>query len=367
MKKNFCKLLGGVLLFNLSMSLTSCEDILGHWEKPAPVAPVEEDVYAFSLRNLADDADVAATALTVTDQDGTEIATVSSNGKYMINKDDLSASTELWLEATTANGNYIARAKVDEIAAIAQEGKLKMATLGNIIGADGKFYANKAAVDAASTTGAAMIVYLGSGGEANTDYHHGLAIALKNATNAVNKFAWRSSTSSYSYSYTGLDLPKQYTTMCTGADTDADKDMAGIENTKTLKDKNAAYEAAAAADAYSVDGFTPETYGFSGWFLPSLGQWYKFLNGMCGLTWQYGMNSNSTGGEMGLAPLNKGFVDAGYDTDETKFAASHYWSSTEYSAGGAIKINPSLNYGTNISWDSKSEITSRYARAFLAF
>ena len=37
MKKNFGKLcLGGVLLFSLSMSLTSCEDILGHWEKPVP-------------------------------------------------------------------------------------------------------------------------------------------------------------------------------------------------------------------------------------------------------------------------------------------------------------------------------------------
>ena len=366
MKKITNKLVGGMLLLSVSMSLTSCEDILGHWEKPVPVAPVEEGVYAFSLRNLADDADVAATALTVTDQDGTEIATVSSNGKYKINKDDLSASTELWLEATTANGNYIARAKVDEIAAIAQEGKLKMATLGNIIGADGKFYANKAAADAASTTGAAMIVYLGSGGEANTDYHHGLAIALKNATNAVNKFAWRSSSSSYSYDYTGLDLPKQYTTMCTGAETDAEKDMAGIDNTKTLKDKHAAYEAAVAADAYSVDGFTPETYGFSGWFLPSLGQWYKFMNGMCGLTWG-GLNYNTTGLEADLIALNKGFVDAGYDTDETKFADNHYWSSTEYNAGGAIKINPSLFSGINISWDSKHESVQRYARAFLAF
>lgn len=36
MKKYFGKLWGGVLLFSLSMSLTSCEDILGHWEKPTP-------------------------------------------------------------------------------------------------------------------------------------------------------------------------------------------------------------------------------------------------------------------------------------------------------------------------------------------
>ena len=37
MKRSFRKLFGGVLLFSLSMSLTSCEDIFGHWEKPTPV------------------------------------------------------------------------------------------------------------------------------------------------------------------------------------------------------------------------------------------------------------------------------------------------------------------------------------------
>ena len=34
MKRIFSKLLGGALLFGLNMSLTSCEDVLGHWEKP---------------------------------------------------------------------------------------------------------------------------------------------------------------------------------------------------------------------------------------------------------------------------------------------------------------------------------------------
>ena len=32
-------MLGGAILFFLSMCLTSCEDILGHWEKPAPATP----------------------------------------------------------------------------------------------------------------------------------------------------------------------------------------------------------------------------------------------------------------------------------------------------------------------------------------
>ena len=37
MKRIFANCWGGVLLFSLSMSLTSCEDILGEWSKPVPV------------------------------------------------------------------------------------------------------------------------------------------------------------------------------------------------------------------------------------------------------------------------------------------------------------------------------------------
>lgn len=39
MKKILSKLLGGVLLLSLCVSLTSCEDILGKWEKPVPQVP----------------------------------------------------------------------------------------------------------------------------------------------------------------------------------------------------------------------------------------------------------------------------------------------------------------------------------------
>lgn len=45
MKKLFSKLLGGTLLIGLSMSLTSCDDILGEWSRPTPVTPtVNPDV-----------------------------------------------------------------------------------------------------------------------------------------------------------------------------------------------------------------------------------------------------------------------------------------------------------------------------------
>lgn len=44
MKKVFRTLLGGAFLLALPLFVTSCEDVLGHWEKPTPVNVVPETV-----------------------------------------------------------------------------------------------------------------------------------------------------------------------------------------------------------------------------------------------------------------------------------------------------------------------------------
>ena len=176
-----------------SATLTSCEDVLGHWEKPSPnpitppsggetpVTP-EEIIYAFSLRNMADDADITAGLFKLTDQNGTEIAYATSDGKYTIKADDLSSVTTLWLEVTSnEDKKYIAKATKEELQAIAEAGKLKMATLGDVILSDGTFAARL------STTGTkvAMIAYLGSETDHAT-YKHGLALALSDEASAMN-------------------------------------------------------------------------------------------------------------------------------------------------------------------------------------
>ena len=187
-----------------SATLTSCEDVLGHWEKPTPTpitppsggeTPVtpEEIIYSFSLRNLADDADVAATALKVTDQTGAEVATATSDGKYTIKETDLGSATDLWFEATTASGRYVAKAKVEDIAAIYEAGKLAMATLGDLMAADGPFYADAAAVSAAGTEAVGVIGYLGNDSftENGTTVGdspfvgHGLLLCLMNAADGA--------------------------------------------------------------------------------------------------------------------------------------------------------------------------------------
>ena len=97
MKKIISKLMGGVLLFSLSMSLTSCEgaldDILGEWSRPTPgsstggaVAVTGIDLDADEMKLTVGDkgqltakVDPVGTAVTWS-SDKEEIATVDANG-----------------------------------------------------------------------------------------------------------------------------------------------------------------------------------------------------------------------------------------------------------------------------------------------
>lgn len=309
-------MLMGTFLFGLSMCFTSCEDILGTWDKPTPavVTPSEpetpeEKVYSFSLRNLADDADVEATVLTVTDQNGVEKATATSDGKYTIKEGVLSGVTELWFEATTATGKYIAKATVEELPAIAEAGKLKMATLGDVILSDGKF-------GVAGTAGQlAKIAYLGDGDNSDDTYNHGLALALEDVSGTKT---WCSQTSA----------------PCLGTQYDDSKkfeDLAGIDNTDNLIDHapdGHTHAAASAARGYN-GGTHPD--GTSAWFLPSAGQWDK------------------------MATKAGGYDKLGLQSD-------YYWSSTESNACYAWNFDSSDAY-----WDDDYKDGDGLVRSCLAF
>ena len=94
MKKIISKLMGGVLLFSLSMSLTSCEgaldDILGEWSRPTPGSSTGGAVASISIDptlalkvgetgQLTATVDPAGTAVTWS-SDKEEVATVDANG-----------------------------------------------------------------------------------------------------------------------------------------------------------------------------------------------------------------------------------------------------------------------------------------------
>lgn len=183
MKKITNKLVGGMLLLSVSMSLTSCEDVLGHWEKPTPIpiTPTVEEVikYGFQLKSLAGvDLTGDATSLKMTKADGTLVAEAEvSAGKITIKNTDLTAASitaaaDFWFEATVGTRKYVAKVNIDPAALSPETDKtLEMATLGDVILSDGKFYK-------AGTAGAvAMIAYLGNG----SDCTNGLAIQLNDS------------------------------------------------------------------------------------------------------------------------------------------------------------------------------------------
>ena len=98
MKKIISKLMGGILLFSLSMSLTSCEgaldDILGEWSRPTPG---DKDVMVKELVNLS------AITEDYTAQDGTVLTgTLASEVKISI-----ADGATVTLKDVTINGTSV--------------------------------------------------------------------------------------------------------------------------------------------------------------------------------------------------------------------------------------------------------------------
>lgn len=183
--------------------------------------------------------------------------------------------------------------------------------LGWIITSDGCVYQNKTAVDAAGKVGVAMIVYFGAAGTADTspgaESYKGLAIALSNASDCY--WCNQNEEACLEDRITN-DIDDYYV------------DMKGIQKTRLLQEHAShTHPAANSLKSYAVTA-PSET---SGWFLPSSGQWYKFIYDMCDVN-----KTTNTG----LGHVNTKFVIAGYP--EATFINASYWSSTEIENGNIM-------------------------------
>ena len=177
---------------------------------------------------------------------------------------------ELWFEALDSDGNpYIAKGIANLMAGMFYETDLKMATVGDVILADGKFAAPK-------TEGAeAMIAYLGTEAE---DAPHGLAIALKDASSS--NVTW---------------------------------DNSGDNN----DDKTAAELVAAWASSNEVTGGT--------WRLPSADDWKYMFQGCGGDAYTEELTDDM---EFSHGDFRTKLKAAGGDSADVR--SSCYWSATEY-------------------------------------
>ena len=207
--------------------------------------------------------------------------------------------------------------------------------IGSVLGADGNIYLNAAAATAASsaTTAIAVIAYVGDAGsaDASSPTYKGLALALTDA-NGGNKTKWCTQERE-PYAPFESCLTTHY-----DSDSDAENDMAGIDNTNYLIDHApTGHTHVPASAARNYNSGTHPT-GTSAWFLPSDGQWAKMVNAAGG---DQNLKTNAS-----LQPV-------------------YYWSSTECETYGAWHFNFTGNgRWINTLSDKHQEY---YVRAALAF
>jgi len=172
--------LWAALSLTAAATLTSCEDVLGHWERPtgAAVTPAtpEELItkYEFKVTDLANADVTGITAVKLTDAAGTVsvTATLGDNGNYNVEKSDLASATmPIWVEVTAAK-TYIQKLTAEDLTALETSKKLTVATIGDVITSEGAFAAKGAAEEQA------VIAYVGKVDKYFTKF---LAIALEDA------------------------------------------------------------------------------------------------------------------------------------------------------------------------------------------
>ena len=138
-------------------------------------------------------------------------------------------------------------------------------------------------------------------------------------------------------------------------------DMAGIGNTNELSGQGicAGHTHAAATVARNYSMARPA--GTSQWFLPSSGQWFRFMR-TAGLTWsEWG---ECIQGTSSLSTINNMFENAGVSGGKFTFDA-FWWSSTEFLTSNAMYFHFSTTLGAYM-YDRNKSYGYR-VRPFLAF
>ena len=339
----------------------------------------QNSIFKFTLKDIAGTSDKAATEFIVKDGSNNVLTTVtpaSAMNELYVALPALAVGT-YWFNATVGGKPYIAKATVSTATTAGNyyQTQVNMATLGDLMAANGKFYADAAAITAASTTAIGVIAYLGTdnftengttvGG--NTFAGHGLVLCLKNAASGTE--------AQWSTEKRTLELGDDAKVINVGG-LKRTTSVSGYTNTKTLAEKTDAatkYKAAYAAKNYT--GLTAPA-GTTGWFLPSAQQWVKMQEGLGGLAesaivWGSFNNDHSAAIAWETAMAKAGTKGTAYDSMTDAYL--WYWSSSENSADYAVSLgveatNTSGDYGFYwFKFDKDSTGDRRRVRPVLAF
>ncbi|MBO7419324.1 MAG: hypothetical protein J6U14_10400 [Bacteroidaceae bacterium] len=329
----------------------------------------EYAIVKFSLADLEDNA-LEVNKLVITTNEGDTITTIvpeeANNTLYAaLPVNDIET---YWFEATDSDSKPYVQKGSPQV----EKGKfytptLKMATLGDLMGADGKFYVNGEAAVAAETTPIGVIAHLGNDPTTEDLANgggHGLLMALKNAG---GNLVWTTVARAFALDET---LAVKNT-----AALKRTTNVSGYTSTMTLYEKensDTVYPAAYKAKNYSPAA--PEST--TGWFLPSAQQWVKMLTGLGGLdvniitlTDRLGYFDNESTAATKLDNALKKAGDGNYDS--VKEIWYWYWTSSEYDKTSTVNVvidAEDPTHGIRIGYRAKNTtLTSNKVRAILAF
>lgn len=223
--------------------------------------------------DLADNNTKSITKFNVFDDNDNEITSFTPNTTSNILYVALPAMNagSYWFFATIKNTGYYgttykyytakATIEVATNSGLFYQTTMKMATVGNVIASDGKFYYNQDATPGGNTA-VAKIAFVGVRPGLTNEakpYNHGLALALSNA-NGGEECYWRNGSAQNEHT---TRQSKPYTTAESGLQYNASHNS----------DTYPAFQAAMANN-----GTAKPSSGCSDWFLPSTNQWNKMVN-----------------------------------------------------------------------------------------
>lgn len=282
----------------------------------------------FTLKNGSTGITSSVTKLTICDCTNTYVVTPSSLSEIYVAMKPVTNGNIAFSANTTGSKTYFKTKTGATLAAstlytditvsMVDAAKLIVSpAVGQVIGNDGKNYADAAAATSASAIAVAKIVYVGSDNGEAAPYNHGLALALSDA-NGGSGCKWStSSTKVHTYNPSSDSF-----------DSESGLQYIAIQNSDTYP----AFKAAIANNGTSAPT------GCSSWFLASGYQWKKMI------------------GAAGLS--NLGLQENG---------SARYWSSTERYAYNAWRFDAWRSSSSNRFWGDSSKDIDRPVRACLAF
>ncbi len=220
--------------------------------------------------------------------------------------------------------------------------------------------------------------------ESGSGYGHALVMALKNCTSATSTYAWRNANSD-----AGLDKidtgKKMYNNKSGYLNTDTI--VKNRTRTTMVTYSQDVFPAFYQAVHYSL-GTAPT--GSTGWFIPSIGQWWKtveecetyYNTNHSGATITTGLNTDanhtstatnislSSQASNGATILNYAMQghSSSVSCDAYSFSSSeshYYWASSEYLSGNAYCLN--FGSGGSLYLGGNVKLGTCYVRPFLAF